>query len=105
VPAVRGKRLAASAIDLGLCVALTAVIGRRRRGSVFVGVVAGYHVACWALSGRTLGGALLKQRVVSFDGSGLSAGQAMVRLALLPVALVRQRAVHDEIAGTEVIAD
>jgi hypothetical protein len=105
VPAQRGKRLAAAAIDLGVCVALTAAIGRRRRGPLLVGVVAGYHVACWAISGRTVGGALLRQRVVAVDGSGLSAGQAMVRLVLLPVALVRRRAVHDEIAGTEVIAD
>jgi hypothetical protein len=105
VPAGRDRRLAAAAIDLGLCVALTTVIGRRKRGPVLLGIVAGYHVACWATSGRTVGGALLKQRVVSVDSSGLSAGQALVRLALLPVALVLGRAVHDEIAGTEVIAD
>ena len=105
MPADPGRRLAAAAIDLGLCVVLTAVIGRRRRVPVLIGVATGYHLACWTFSGRTHGGALLKQRVVSVDGSGLSAGQAIVRLALLPVALVRRRGVHDEIAGTDVVAD
>jgi hypothetical protein len=105
IPADPGRRLAAAAIDLGLCVALTAVIGRRKRGRLLIGVATGYHLACWSISGRTLGGALLKQRLLSVDGSGLSAGQAIVRLALLPVALVRRRGVHDEIAGTEVVAD
>jgi uncharacterized RDD family membrane protein YckC len=70
-----------------------------------MGVAAGYHLACWTISGRTIGGALMKQRMVSVDGSGLDVGQAIVRLALLPVALVLRRAVHDEIAGTDVIAD
>lgn len=104
-PADPRKRLAAAAVDLGVCFAITAVIGRRRRVPVLMGIVAGYHVACWTSSGRTLGGALMKQRVVSIDGSGLTSGQALVRLALLPTALVRWRAVHDEIAGTEVVAD
>jgi len=70
-----------------------------------MGVSAGYHLACWTVTGRTIGGALMKQRVVSIDGSGLDAGQSIVRLALLPVALVRGRGVHDEIAGTDVVAD
>jgi len=104
-PADPRKRLAAAAIDLGLCVALAAVIGRRRRVAVLMGVSAGYHLACWTVTGRTIGGALMKQRVVSIDGSGLDAGQSIVRLALLPVALVRGRGVHDEIAGTDVVAD
>jgi len=42
--------------------------------------------------------------VVAVDGSGLSAGQAIVRLALLPLAVVLRRNVQDEIAGTDVIA-
>jgi hypothetical protein len=105
VLADRDRRLAAAAIDLGLCITLTAVAARRKRVAVLIGIATGYHLACWTISGRTLGAALLKQRVVSVDGSRLSAGQAMVRLALLPIALVRQHAVHDEIAGTEVVAD
>jgi hypothetical protein len=96
-------RLAAAAIDSAFCIAVTAVIGRRRRIPALFGVFAGYHVACWTLSGRTLGGALMRQRVVAVDGSGLSAGQAMVRLASLPLAAVLRRNVHDEIAGTDVI--
>jgi hypothetical protein len=35
----------------------------------------------------------------------MSPGQAIVRLLALPLAALRLRAVHDEIAGTEVIAD
>ena len=104
-PADRGRRIAAAAIDFGLCVAMAAVMGKRRRISLLLGVVAGYHVACWTVSGRTLGAAVMKQRVVAVDGSGISAGQALVRLASLPVAAVRRRNSHDEIAGTVVIAD
>jgi hypothetical protein len=97
------RRLASGAIDLGLCVALAAVIGRRRRIPLLLGVAAGYHVACWSLAGRTLGGALMGQRVVAVDGSRLSAGQAIVRLASLPLAALRLRNVHDEMAGTDVV--
>lgn len=106
VPADPGRRLGAAAIDAGVCLALAAVIGRRRRGiPVLFAIAAGYHVACWSLSGRTLGGAVMRQRVVAVDGSGLSPGQAIVRLALLPVAVVLWRNVPDEIAGTDVVAD
>lgn len=105
VPVDLGRRLGAAAIDAGVCLALAAVIGRRRRGiPVLFAIAAGYHVACWSLSGRTLGGAVMKQRVVAVDGSGLSAGQAIVRLALLPLAVVLRRNLQDEIAGTDVIA-
>ena len=105
VPVDPGRRLGAAAIDACVCLALAAVIGRRRRSiPVLFGIAAGYHVACWSLSGRTLGGAVMEQRVVAVDGSGLSAGQAIVRLALLPLAVVLRRNVQDEIAGTDVIA-
>lgn len=106
VPAGPGRRFGAAAIDAGVCLALAAVIGRHRRGiPVLFAIAAGYHVACWSLSGRTLGGAVMRQRVVALDGSGVSPGQAIVRLALLPVSVVLWRNVPDEIAGTEVIAD
>ncbi len=105
VPANPGRRLAAAAIDLGVCAAMGAVIGRRRRIPVLLGIAAGYHVACWSISGRTIGGALMKQRVVAVDGSGLSAGQAIVRLAALPLAVARRRNVHDEIAGSDVVEE
>jgi hypothetical protein len=105
-PAGRTRRIAAAAIDAGLCISAAAIIGRRRaRLPVLLGIAAGYHVACWSLSGVTLGGAAMKQRVVSVDGSKLSVGQACVRLALLPLAAARMRNVHDEIAGTEVISN
>jgi hypothetical protein len=103
VPADPARRLAAAAIDIGCCAAVAAVIGGRRRIPVLLGIAAGYHIACWSTSGRTIGGAVMKQRVVAVDGSGLSAGQALVRLAALPFAAVRRRNVHDEIAGTEVV--
>ena len=105
-PADRSRRRAAAAIDVACCVSMAALIGRRRRGlPVLLGFAAGYHLACWTLSGVTLGGAVMKQRVVSADGSNLTIGQALVRLALLPLAAVRMRDVHDEIAGTEVISN
>lgn len=105
MPAEPTKRLAAAAIDLGLCAALAAASRRRLRLPVLVGIVASYHVACWSLSGRTLGGVLMRQRVLAVDGSRPSAGQAVVRLAALPLSALRLRAIHDEVAGTDVVSD
>ena len=103
-PADPARRLAAAAVDVGLCFAVAGLIGGRRRIPALLGITAGYHVVCWRLSGRTIGGVLMRQRVVSVDGSGLSAGQAMVRLAALPLAALQQRNVHDEVAGTDVVS-
>jgi hypothetical protein len=105
LPVDPARRLSAAAIDVGLCVALAALLGRKRRIPLLFGIAGGYHVACWTISGRTLGGAVMRQRVVSMDGSMLSAGQAIVRLVSLPIAAVRRRNLHDELAGTDVIAD
>jgi hypothetical protein len=105
MPAEPAKRLAATAIDVALCAALAATRPRGRRLRFLVGITACYHVACWSLSGRTLGGVLMGQRVVAVDGTRPSAGQALVRLAALPVSALRLRAVHDEVAGTDVVAD
>ena len=103
-PAGRSRRLAAAAIDAGLCISAAAIVGRgRRRLPVLLGIAAGYHVACWSLSGITVGGAVMKQRVVAVDGSKVTIGQAMVRLALLPLAALRMRDIHDDIAGTDVV--
>jgi hypothetical protein len=100
----RSRRTAAAAIDAAVCISAAAIIGRgRRRLPVLLGVAAGYHVACWSISGVTVGGAVMKQRVVAVDGSNVTVGQAIVRLALLPIAAARTRDVHDEIAGTDVI--
>ncbi len=105
MPAPPTRRAAAAAIDVGLCAAVAMIMGRGRRPAMFAGIAIGYHVACWTISGRTIGGSLLRQRVVSVDGSKLSAGQAFVRLLALPLSALRMRAVHDEVAGTEVVED
>jgi len=105
VPAPPTRRAAAAAIDAGVCVAAALVAGKGRRLPTLVAIAAGYHIACWSTSGRTIGGALTKQRVVAGDGSRVSVGQAVIRLLALPFAVVRMRALHDEIAGTEVVAE
>jgi uncharacterized RDD family membrane protein YckC len=105
VPAPPTRRLAAGAIDAGLCAAVALFAGRRRRLAAFAGVAIGYHVACWSSSGRTAGGLIAGQRVVSVDGSRVTIGQSLIRLLALPVAALRLRAVHDDIAGTEVVSD
>lgn len=105
MPAEPAKRIAAAAIDVALCAALAATSPRGRRLRALVGITACYHVACWSLSGRTLGGVIMGQRVVAVDGTRPSAGQAVVRLAALPVSALRLRAIHDEVAGTDVVAD
>jgi len=104
-PADPSRRAAAAAIDAAVCIALTMALGRRQRIPLLLGITAGYHVACWKLSGRTLGGKVMGQRVVAVDGSELTLGQAMVRLAAIPISAVRMRNTHDEIAGTAVITD
>jgi hypothetical protein len=105
VPAEPTKRIAAAAIDLGFCAALAVIGGRRRRLRALLGIATAYHVACWSISGRTLGGMVLGQRVVSVDGSRPTVGQALVRLAALPLSALRLRAIHDEVAGTDVVAN
>ncbi|HYL71064.1 MAG TPA: RDD family protein [Candidatus Dormibacteraeota bacterium] len=104
VPASLRSRAAAGAVDVALCAGL-ALVARRRRLRVLATVLAAYHVACWTSSGRTLGGRLLGQRVVSLDGSGVSLMQAALRFAALPLALVHRRPVHDDIAATTVLQD
>jgi hypothetical protein len=42
---------------------------------------------------------------VAVDGSRLTPPQSLLRLALLPVSWILRRPVHDEVAGTIVIAD
>jgi len=68
-----------------------------------VGLAAAYHAACWAAAGRTAGGRLTGQRVVSVDGSPVEPWQALLRLAAVPAAARALRPVHDEVAGTAVI--
>jgi uncharacterized RDD family membrane protein YckC len=105
VPAGREDRLRAAAVDLAFCATLAGLAGRRRKLNVLLGIAAAYHVACWSLSGRTLGGTVMHQRVVAVDGSKPSIGQSVVRLFAIPIALVLRRPIHDDAAGTEVISD
>jgi hypothetical protein len=105
VPVAPTRRIAAAVIDIGLFSLAALAAGKRRRLAALAGIAAGYHVACWSISGRTVGSIVLGLRVVSVDGSRVSAGQAIVRLLAVPMAALRMRALHDEIAGTEVIAD
>jgi RDD family len=103
VPAEPTKRIAAAGIDIGFCATLAALSGRRRRMPALFGIAIAYHVACWSISGRTLGGMIMGQRLVSVDGSRPTVGQALVRLAALPLSALRLRAIHDEVAGTDVV--
>lgn len=105
VPVPPARRAAAAAIDIGLFAVVALAAGRRRRLAALAVVAAGYHIFCWSISGRTAGGMITGQRVVSVDGSRVSPGQALIRLLALPMAALRLRAVHDEIASTEVVAD
>jgi hypothetical protein len=99
------ERLRAAAVDLAFCVTLAGLIGKRRKLRVLLGITAGYHLACWTISGRTLGGLVTGQRVVSVDGSRPTLGQSAVRLLATPLAWVGRRTVHDELAGTDVVVE
>ena len=103
VPAGPAQRGAAAGVDLGLCAALALTV-RRRRLLAFAALATGYHLGLWATTGRTVGGLLLGQRLVGIDGSPPSPVQALVRLLTLPLAGARLRAMHDELAGTEVVS-
>ena len=105
VPAEQRDRLRAAAVDLAFCATLAGLTGRRRKLNVLLGVAAAYHVACWSISGRTLGGLVVRQRVVAVDGSKPSVGQSVVRLLAVPIAWALGRPIHDEAAGTDVIID
>jgi len=90
-PATPGDRFRAGTVDVAFCLTLAGFSGRRRlRRTLFV--IAVYHIVCWSISGRTLGGLVMRH-------------QALLRLALTPVSWLSRRPVHDEIAATEVIAD
>src|ERR1700693_2124584 len=102
--APHGRRRAA-AVDVAFCFTLAGIAGRRRRLPLLLGIAAVYHVACWSTSGRTLGGLVVGERVVAVDGSQPSLMQSVVRLLSLPLAWITRRAVHDELAGTDVIID
>lgn len=104
-PAPPASRIAAAAIDAALCAGLAVLFARRHRVRAFAGVAIGYHLACWTTSGQTLGGRVMRHRVVSLDGSRLSLLQSGLRLASLPLAAIRRYAAHDDIAATTVVQD
>jgi len=105
VPAPRDNRVRAAAVDLAFCYTLARVTGRRTRLRTFLGVAVVYHVACWSMSGRTLGALVQGQRVVAVDGSRPAVTQSVLRLLTIPLAWIVRRPIHDELAGTEVIVD
>lgn len=104
VAAPTNERLQAAAVDIAFCLRLARLFGRRPRVRVLLGIAAGYHVACWSIFGQTLGGMVMRQRVVAVDGSRVSPLQSMARLAALPLSWALRRPVHDEFAGTEVVS-
>ena len=70
----------------------------------------------WALSGRTVGMAVLGVRVVGADGSAIGPRQAVIRTLALPLSFLllglgfvgiltnrHRRALHDRLAGTAVV--
>ena len=104
-PASLRSRATAAGIDLAVCAGLALVLARRQRLKAFANIAAGYHIACWTTSGRTLGGLVAGQRVLALDGSRVSMVQAALRLAAMPLAWLSRRPVHDEIAATTVVVD
>jgi hypothetical protein len=103
VAAAPPDRVRAAAVDVAFCLTLAGLLGRRRRLPMLLGIAAAYHIACWSTSGRTLGGLVMRQRVVAVDGSRLTVTQSAFRLLALPLAWVTRRPIHDELAGSEVI--
>ncbi len=102
-PAEPALRLLAAGLDLGLCAGLTWLLRPRRRPPAFAVVVLLYHLGFWSRIGQTPGGWLTRQRLVAVDGGRVSVAQALIRLAALPLAARRLRALHDEAAATEVV--
>jgi hypothetical protein len=105
VAAASSDRLRSAAVDLAFCATLASLVGKRPSLRMLLGIAAAYHVASWSISGRTLGGLVVGQRVVAVDGSRPSVGQSVVRLLAVPLAWITKRPVHDELAGTDVIVD
>ena len=95
-------RFRAASVDVAFVLTMARLTGRRRIGSTLV-IAAAYHVACWSTFGRTLGGLVMRQRVVAVDGTRLSATQAFFRFLLIPASWASQRPLHDELASSEVI--
>lgn len=104
VPASTRDRRRAAAVDVAVCITVARLFGRRPRPKVLLGIAATYHVACWSIAGRTLGGLVVGQRLIAVDGSRPTVGQALIRLLTLPIGWFRG-GMHDQLAATNVIAD
>lgn len=104
-PASPASRFSAAAIDVAVCAGMALVLARRRRALAFARIAIGYHLVSWSTSGQTIGGRVMRQRVVASDGARVSLVQAALRLAALPLAAVRRYAAHDDIAATTVVSE
>ncbi len=104
VQATPQDRSRAAAVDVAFCLSLAGLTGRRRLRRVLA-IAAIYHIVLWSTTGRTLGGLVMRQRVVAVDGSRLTPTQSLLRLILLPASWITRRPVHDEITCTEVVAE
>ncbi len=102
--ASQDARLGAASIDAAVILNLGRLL-RRRRFTKTLAIAVAYHVACWSVTGRSLGGVVMRQRVVAVDGSRLTPAQSLLRFVLLPASWIMRRPIHDEIAGTDVITD
>ncbi len=95
-PASLGSVIAAAAIDIAACAAFSVVLARRRRIGAFLQLAVAYHVVSWTTTGRTPGNRLMRQRVVSRDGSRVGLMQAALRLV---------SAFRDDVSATTVVND
>jgi len=87
-PATSRNRLRAATVDAAFCLTLAGLTdGAACERTLAIAIA--YHVACWSLGGRTLGGLVVGQRVIAVDGSRLTPTQSLLRLVLLPVSWVR----------------
>lgn len=103
-PSTQDRRRAAL-VDVAFCLTVMRLSGFRPRPKTALAVLAGYHIACWSLGGRTLGGLVMHQRVVATDGQGLTVTQSALRLAASPLSWITGRRIQDEVAMTEVISE
>jgi hypothetical protein len=74
-PPAPGRRLLATAVDIGTCLLVGG--GRPRRALL---LAAAYHVGFWSLLGQTPGELAAGIRLTALDGSRPTPGQAAVRL-------------------------
>ena len=105
IPAPPEERVRAAVIDIALCLTVGRLAGLRRRPRTTVAVVAAYHVVCWSTWGQTLGGLVMRQRVLALDGRRLTPAQSILRLVVAPMAVVLRRPIHDELSGSIVISE